>query len=112
MSDQLPEELPELKAFEVRAENLLATVFGGMHHVERLKKYPRYWTCVQSGDFATYDFDTLTRLVFAAHDNCCRVSIGNGGPYRMKIMVFDRKRTGGISERHPTVEQALADWRF
>jgi len=103
---------PELKPFDVRAEHLLATVFGGMHHVDRLKKTPRYWTCIQPGDFSTYDFDVLTRLVFAAHDNCCRVSISHGGPYCMKILVSDRKRTGGVTERHPTIEQALANWRF
>lgn len=105
MNDQEP--------FEVRAEKLLSRVFRGMHHVSSLKKTPTYWTCSECGDMSTYDFDTLTRLVLAAHEYCCRVEIKQGGPQRLKIIVSPRiPKTDEtmIYECHPTIEQAIEKW--
>ena len=87
-----------------------------MHHVDGLKKFPGaypYWTCLHYGDIATYDFDDLTRLVFAAHEFCVRISIQNGGPRRLKIVVHDRKFrvSDSTPTRHPTIDTALANWR-
>lgn len=66
---------------------------------------------VVSGDLATFDQDHLTRLVFAAHDRCARVSVEQAGPRALAICVWPRKREGRTPERHPTLEQAVADWR-
>jgi len=104
---------PLLGSFEERAEALLSRVFGGMHHVYNLKKEARYWTCIHSGDCSTFDGDTLTRLVFAAHDYCIRVQLSNGGPRALQIMLHPRNgRTGSMYERHPTIEQSLERWKF
>lgn len=81
-----------------------------MHHVYSLKKTPRYWTCIHSGDMATQDFNYLTRLVFAAHEYCCRVSISNGGPRALKVFVSDRDRSDSNTEGHRTIEKALEMW--
>ena len=97
--------------FAERAEQLLSHVFGGMHHVYSLVKTDRYWTCIHSGDLATYDANYLTALVLAAHEYCLRVSISNGGPRALKIWVHDRKgRTGSMYERHPDIKTALETW--
>lgn len=84
-----------------------------MHHVFNVKKFnegsPReFWTVIHSGSLATFDFDELTRLVYWAHQFGVRVDLGNGGPRALKIMLHARnKREGGMSERHPTMEQAI-----
>ena len=63
-------------------------------------------------NLATYDSSALTRLVFAAHDRCCRVSIVHCNPQRLMIQVHPRKRDGdGQSNRHPTIEEALSEFR-
>jgi hypothetical protein len=98
--------------FEDRAEQALSRVFRGMHHVYSLKKTPRYWTCIHSGDASTFDFNTLTRLVLAAHEYCVRIEVTNGGPRALKIWVHNRTcREGCINERHPTIEAAIDQWR-
>lgn len=62
---------------------------------------------------STYDNAFLTRLVFAAHDRCCRVEVEGASSGRLRIVVTPREiREGGeYWQRHPTIEQALADWR-
>lgn len=100
-----------LAPFPERAEALLSKVFRGMHHVNSLLKYDDRWTCVHYGGVSTYDFDEMTRLVFAAHEYCCRVEISQGGPRGLKIFVSDRNRGGGNTERHPTIEEALDRWK-
>lgn len=101
--------------FEERAEALLSRVFGGMHHVHSLKKQPApnaYWTCIHSGDLATYDCDHLTMLILGAHEYMLRVSITNGGPRALKIWVFPRHGRDGctMSRRHPDIQTAIATW--
>lgn len=99
-----------LPPFKQRAKEMLCRVYGGLHHVRRLQDEGRYITCLHGCDLATFDFDHMTRLVLGAHEYCVRVSVTNGGPNRLKIWVWDRKREGRMSERHPTIEQAMAKW--
>lgn len=62
--------------------------------------------------FDTVDGDDLTRLVFLAHDYGIRVELRPHGFGYMRMMFSQREtRDGGISERHPTAEQALAAHR-
>lgn len=106
---------PILPPFEERAEALLSRVFGGMHHVYSLKKFPgpsnAHWTCIHHGPISTFDFDQMTRLVFAAHELCLRVQVSNGGPHALKIWVHERTgRDGHGYERHPDITEALGMW--
>lgn len=57
-------------------------------------------------DLGTTEGDCLTRLVFAAHDECCRLTVDSGGPYRTTVSVWPRERG-----RHPTLEEAVRRWR-
>lgn len=61
-------------------------------------------------DLSTYDSDTLTRLVFAAHDRCCRLTVVPSGPRGLRITVWLRKREGQLHERHPSLEEAVGAW--
>jgi hypothetical protein len=64
------------------------------------------------GDLSTYDYDSLTRLVIAAHDACIRVTVSSSGPNMVKITLWPRDgREGSISDRHATIEQAIETMR-
>lgn len=93
---------------------VLSMVFGGDHHLENISYVAQNGIKmnVYSGSMATFDNSYLTRLLFACHDACVRLQIVQGGPYRFGLMLHKRhKREGSLYERHPTIEQALADWR-
>ena len=98
-----------LQPFAQRAESVLACVFMGIHHCPEIKKrFPEMWEVNTMGDLSTFDFDALTRLVISAHDNCVRASVRSSGPRMIKIVLHERKgREGNMSQRHPTLEQAI-----
>jgi hypothetical protein len=60
-----------------KTENVLAAVFYGLHRVEmgKIKEGPGWLSLTIHRPLSTYDFDELTRLVVAAHDECVRVQI-------------------------------------
>ena len=98
-----------------------AELFFGEHHIPAPGHYgahgvkefgPGSWYVNVSGDMASYDYDALTRLVFLAHDRCVRASVQNGGPRRIKVVIFKREgRDGRMCVGHPTIETALSRWR-
>jgi hypothetical protein len=99
---------------KAQAEEFFGEVFGGKHHIPGdVKEFGRGWKVnAYGGWLSTFDFNNLTRLVMLAHDRCVRVEIMQGGPGRVGIGIWQRRtRTGDMTERHPTMEQALADWR-
>lgn len=104
----------EQESFEVRAERVLSKAFRGIHHAGNIKKfggpYP-WWETSVYGGLSTCDLDDMTRLVIAAHDNCVRVEVTSSGPRMVKLLLHNRKRDGTISERHPTIEEAIKDVR-
>lgn len=81
----------------------------GAHHVPTVKPFGRgIKVSVWSSRLSTFDFDQLTRLVLLAHDRCVRVELANGGPWRTGVVLHRRyAREGCISQRHPTIEEAL-----
>lgn len=92
--------------------SFIADLFGGFNHVFGK------WHAVQNGvylnstngcnRFATFDFDKLTRAVVLAHDRCIRFAIEPSGPGMLQLWATKRKgREGRMSERHPTLEQAI-----
>lgn len=104
----------DLSPFEACVADILGAAYLGIYHIERVDRgeWKSYRVeVVVDNDLATWDFDYLTRLVVLAHDACVRLSIGHGGPRRMKLCFWPRLREGGISERHPTMESAIASVR-
>lgn len=63
------------------------------------------------GGLSTFDFDHLTRAVLIAHDECIRIDIEPHSFRYWKIFMHPRGRNGGMSERHPTIEQAIDKFR-
>lgn len=102
------------KSFRERCEYVFDLAFGGAHHIHRPKfvedgDYPRCEFTVM-GDLSTWDFNTLTALVVAGHDAALRVGITNGGPRRLKVVLYARMRVHGNATvfAHPTIEDHVA----
>jgi hypothetical protein len=90
---------------------MFADVVGGFHHVNAEFKPFGCGIRVSSshGRWATYDFSALTRIVILAHDRMIRVEVAPSGPRMIAFNMWKRhKREGGMSERHPTIEDAIA----
>lgn len=100
----------------VRVAELL-DAWDGLHHFEEaaMRKvdwaHPFFVKLTLRTDLATVDFPMLTRLVFLAHDHCIRVSVRPCNGSHLTLLFHPRKREGAYSERHPTLEHAVADWR-
>lgn len=67
---------------------------------------------------STYDGSDLTALVLLAHDHGVRADVGvrervgmNPRPPFLQVALEARARDGKASDRHPTIETALTDWR-
>lgn len=93
--------------------------WDGLHHFdgELMKKvewsHPYFIAMKLRGDrLSTFDFGSLTRLVFLAHDHCIRVEIRPCNMQFLQLMFHPRHtREGGMAERHPTIEHALTNYR-
>lgn len=108
----------ELNAGERELVAVVCAAFGvGPWNVHRdwsimRSGFERHASITVADDLSTFDGPKLTRLVFAAHDRCVRLSVGPAGPGRSKIEVWTgRGREGGYAERHPTLDQAVAAWK-
>ena len=91
----------------------IGDLFCGFHHVDGKPKdsgpHGIQVSTHQCHRFCTFDFDRLTRAVVMAHDRCIRFGVGSSGPRMIKLYVHQRhKRDGRMSERHPTMEDAVA----
>ncbi len=66
---------------------------------------------VEPHNFSTYDGRGLTALVIGAHDLRIRVEIAPVNFRYIAVMMHPRQATGKLWERHPTIEQAIAEHR-
>lgn len=109
-----PYRKPWMTDDQYECYELLADLFLGWHHVHGgLHEWGngiKFNTYISR--LASTDFDGLTRLVFLAHDRMIRVEVVPSGPRMIGLTLHKRHtRDGGMAERHPTIEQALATWR-
>lgn len=101
-----------MNADQLECFNVLCDVFGGAHHVSRVRECGRTGIATSTfNELATFDYDHLTRLVFSAHDRAVRVAVRSSAPRYVEIALWKRQREGDFSERHPTIDAALAKWR-
>ena len=107
-----------LNEFQRKAVNLLCTSQGcGAYDLRCWKKAE--WNYGAAGvrfvlytpRLATIDHDGLTMLVIGAHEQMIRVQISPVSFNYIAICMWQRKREGSISTRHPTIEQAVVDYR-
>jgi len=93
---------------------ILGIVFSGLYHImTKLEKVNwshesaieiKFGYCGMS----TFDFDRLSKLVILCHDACIRLEIQPHTFNSMRFWFHRRDgREGGISRRHPTIEQAV-----
>lgn len=96
--------------FRDRALAVIELTWGGKHHVGEIT-WEDEAACrfTLPSDMATWDFDELTRLVVAAHDQCVRACVLPKMRY-IGILLSDRKRFGKdpFVQAHPTLEAHVA----
>lgn len=102
-----------------RCAELLRVWLGGLHHFPGGDKALRTtdWSSfvvevrLMHESLCTFDGDSLTRLVLLAHDHAIRVDLSSEAMKSITLMMHPRPREGGIMQRHPTIEEALATHR-
>lgn len=103
-------ELPKEDAMK-----FFSDYYYGEHHIPNYKLYEfgEGWMVKHDrGDLATYDFDGLTRLVLMAHEKAYRVSIMPLNFNTIKIAIWKRQREGGMTQKHPTIEEAIETYEL
>ena len=94
-----------------KAESFFIEFFRGKHHFpSKMKDWGNGWCINSRQGLATYDFNTLTRLVLMAHEYSIRVELQSAGLHGIKIIIHQRKREGSMYERHPTIEKAIKEF--
>lgn len=94
-----------------RVADLVDQLVSGIYHWPRYQKQDwstDLWiTLKYDRGMATFDNNMLTALVFLAHEYCMRVEI-SPCMRNLEVQFHQRKgRDGGLSARHPTLEQAV-----
>lgn len=96
-----------------RCIQMIADLEGGFHHLTgKIKPYGQgveYNTRYISLD--TFDGNQLTIAVFMAHDRYIRFGVCPSGPGMLKLTLFPRQPEGGICTRHPSLSQAITEYR-
>jgi hypothetical protein len=95
------------------ASDFFAEIFGGRHYVPPiLKKYGEGWKITCGRNLATFDGNLLTRIVLLAHEKCIRVEVVPVNFGLLGIIVHKRQlNSTKLFERHPTIEQAIEEFR-
>ena len=113
-------DAPSVAGYRVAA---LLDDWQGLHHFDRKELLSADWkntrwieiklsTHSMYGHLSTFDFSSLTQLVFLAHDHCIRVELSAVSKQSYKIIFHPRDlREGSSMARHPTLEKAVELWR-
>lgn len=98
--------------------DLLGELFYGIYHIspKALNKTDwgnPHWIEITIGyqDFATTDFNHLTRLVFLAHHLAIRCSLDAVARQHIRLLFHRREREGDYSRRHPHLEEAVKSFK-
>lgn len=98
--------------------DLLDELFYGIYHMDYKTLYKVNWNCdfyikisIGNTDWATTDFDYLTRLVFLAHHRAIRVEMSAGNFTNIHLIFHQRSRKGSIPWKHPTLDEAVEKFK-
>jgi hypothetical protein len=108
-----------LNTFQRNVFDILGMTFGGIYNA------PIAWDAVQWKGWAqgifipigrgrsvsTFDYADLTRLVFLCHESRIRCEIRPHGFAYLGLAFFQREATGSMGQRHPNLDEAVADFR-
>lgn len=113
--------MPEkLTPFQAKVMDICGMVGGGIYNA------PINWDKVdwgtggrhtgmfvpwRDGRMATFDFYPLTSLVLLCHEARIRCEIRAKAAGYFELSFFQRSHEGGMSERHPNIEEAVAAFR-
>lgn len=92
--------------------SILGRVWRGIYHLESVLKSDwsseRMIEVLVFGSLDSFDFDYLSSLVILCHDACIRVEVNPCNFHYLKLRFHPRKgRNGGMSQRHPTIDEAI-----
>ena len=109
----MPEKLSE---FQKRVFNIIGIVGNGIYNapfaLERVVwDYGGGMSLSWRRELSSWDFNTLTTLLFLCHEARIRVQIESTGPNATKLSFWQRKSEGGISSVHPNLDEAVASFR-
>ncbi len=93
-----------------QAIEFFAKFYNGEHHIpgHKPKSCGYGWSVIHNrGGLATFDFSELTKLTVMAHDMCIRVDVSPKNSTSLVISIHKRQREGGMSVRHPELEEAI-----
>jgi hypothetical protein len=112
----------QISEFGKKVADLLGDFQYGIYHIETSALIHKRtdWTdskhieIVLHGVLTTYDGHGLTRLVLLCHDRSIRCELRgiSNGYIKFSFSPRHPRSTGrGFSDVHPTIEQAIEDWR-
>ncbi len=111
----------DLSPLAAAVADLLANVFGGLHHLDAksLRKAdwrnPHFFEFIIYGSLSTWDNPQLTLLIVLAHDAMLRVSIEAVSSGTLRLLFHQAKGRwiagGSIMSSMPTMETHLAHIR-
>ncbi len=89
------------------ATRFFAEFFRGTHRVPKLTEYGTGWSINHRGDLATWDFNSLTRLVVMAHEEHIRVEITPVRYDMVRIAIHPRPE-GWKMHEHPPLDRHIS----
>lgn len=115
-ADWLRAQGVEVSEFGARVADLLGELYSGIYHLRNVVKFdwsksdPYPWITILVPDdiYATYDFDYLTELVLLCHERCIRCQVRAARNGILRLVFHPRQREGSMTQRHPTIQQVLA----
>ena len=105
-----------LTPFQKRVVTILGIVGSGIYNAPiNPSKINWDWgkgvSVVWKRDLCTWDFNNLTLLVVLCHEARIRLEVDTAGPVGIRLSFWQRKSEGGISERHPSIDEAVESFR-
>jgi hypothetical protein len=105
----------EISPLGIAVADLLGDVFAGIYHLDDKKLRLVDWgdsyvisVQLSHTTLATWDSDSLTRLVVLSHDRCLRLAISARTVNTLQLMFHWRQRGASVMEGLPTMEEHLA----
>ncbi len=110
----------QLTPFQAKVMDICGMVGGGIYNA------PINWDKVswgngtwhsgmfvpwRDGRMATFDFYPLTLLVLLCHEARIRCEIRAKASGHFELSFFQRSHEGGMAERHPNIDEAVAAFR-